>query len=323
MRPSGPGVLGFEIESARHGIFGLGPAEPGKAIGMNLVSGIKLRVTVLTAMLLSGIVPVARANYLPPIAPKELKATQALGLHASALAMQDPQVGTQQAPEAGTPSPAVKVGHAGSEPIATYEHGQLTIVAENVRLSDIMSALHNLMGTEVDLPAGASEERIWARLGPGPARKVLSDLLSSTDLNYIIQGSTKDRGGIQSVTLTPRTDAAPGKFATPAESAERMGGRRQPGIKSGAEAPDQDVSVPQEPAAAADTAPAAAAPAPSVAAAVEPPSAPAEAQLPVATSIAHPGPPASLTTDQMAQQLSNMYQQRKQLQQSQNGSTPN
>jgi hypothetical protein len=316
MRPSGPRVLAFEIASTKHGIFGLGPAEPGKAIGMNFVSGIKMRIAVLTAVLVLGIVPVARANYLPAIFPNELKATQALGLHASALAMQEPQAGTRQAQEASTQSPAVKVGHA-PEPIATYEHGQLTIVAENVRLSDIMSALHNLMGTEVDLPAGASEERIWARLGPGPARKVLSDLLSSTDLNYIIQGSTKDVGGIQSVTLTPRTDAAPGKISIPTESAERMGGRRLPGNRSGAEAPDQDVSVPQEPTAAADTAPAA--PAPSVAAAVEPPSTPADAQFPVPTSIAHPGPPASLTTDQMAQQLANMYQQRKQIQQTQNG----
>jgi len=37
----------------------------------------------------------------------------------------------------------------------------------------------------------------------------------------------------------------------------------------------------------------------------------------------HPSPPPTMSTDQMVQQLSNMYQQRRQMQQGQASSTPN
>jgi hypothetical protein len=37
----------------------------------------------------------------------------------------------------------------------------------------------------------------------------------------------------------------------------------------------------------------------------------------------HPTPPPSMSTDQMVQQLTNMYQQRRQMQQGQANSTPN
>jgi hypothetical protein len=117
-------------------------------------------------------------------------------------------------------------------PIVVYENGQLTITAENVPLSEIMSALHSLMGAEVDLPVGASDERVWAHLGPGPARKILSDLLANTDLDYIIQGSAHDSNGIHSVTLTIRTDVAPGKPGISSESAGRVDDRRPSGQSS-------------------------------------------------------------------------------------------
>ena len=302
-----PEISAVENEFTVQGNFGLGLAELGKAIGMSLVSTINLRVVLMTAVLISGLLPVARASALPS---------------------QDSQQGTPQAPAARVPSPLLKVGHAESAPIATYDDGQLTIVAENVPLSEVMNALHTIMGTEIDIPSSASDERIWARLGPGPARKVLSDLLSNTDLDYVIQGSSKDAAGIQSVILTVRTEATPGKPGAPPETAQRIGDHRPRGaIKSGAgeEWGQQDVAVPQEPAAAVEPTPhptsvtPASAPTPPM----EPQSATAGERAPVDNSIIHPAPPASLTADQMAQQPSNMYQQRKQMQQTQSGSTPN
>jgi hypothetical protein len=311
---------------------------------MNFVLGVQIRVAVLTAILVSGAVPVARAEMLAGFVPNGLSAFQAVGLHTSALSLQDSHATTQSTSDTHARPPAVDSRHSGSTPIVTYENGQLTIIAENVSLSDVMTALHNVMGTEIDLPPGASDDRVWARLGPGPARKVLSDMLSNTDLNYIIQGSSRDADAIQSVVLTAHNvDTSPGKAAVSIESAGRIDSRRQPRISSGTtETPDQEVpasqepAVPAVPAVAAEVTPPSSSPAaveppsvaaavepPSVAAAVEPPSVAASVLSPVADSIAHPGPPASLTQEQMAQQLTNMYQQRKQLQQTQTGSTSN
>ena len=314
-------------------IFRIGPAGLGKALDMNYLLGIQIRGAILTAILISGAVPVVRAEMLPGTIPNGLSAFQAVALHPSALSLQDSQAGTQSSSGTHGRTPSVNSGNAGSAPIVAYENGLLTIVAENVPLSDVMTALHNVMGTEIELPAGASDDRVWARLGPGPARKVLSDLLSNTDLNYIIQGSASDADGIQSVALTAHTvDVTPGQVGVSNPSAGRMDSRRQPRTDFAAtETPDQEVPASQEPAVPAVVPPAPAAPA--VAAeltptssspvAVEPPSVSATAQSSVSDSFAHPGPPASLTQEQMSLQLMNMYQQRKQLQQSQAGSTPN
>ena len=286
---------------------------------MNLVLGIRFRFAVLTALLISGTAPAAHSRLLPKIFPNGLRAFQAVGPHSPPVSPLESQGITQQAPVSHEPAPPVDTGRSGSTPLVIYEHGQLTINAENVRLSDIMSALHGVMGTEVDLPAGASEERIWARLGPGPARKILSDLLSNTDLNYVIQGSSRDADGIQSVTLTVHTETAPGKDADAGESA-RMADRRQPRTNPVAtEVPEHEVPATQEPAVAAEVPP----PPPATAAPLETPAVAADVQPPPANPFAHPGPPASLTQEQMVQQLTNMYQQRKQIQQNQTGSIPN
>src|SRR5205807_4157531 len=87
----------------------------------------------------------------------------------------------------------------------SYEDGQLTIIAENSKLGDILAAVSERMGADIELPASASDERIWVRLGPGPARRVLAALLGGTDLDYVIQASETDPEGIQSLLLSLRT----------------------------------------------------------------------------------------------------------------------
>ena len=303
---------------------------------MSFFLGNRVRSTVLAAILISGAATVARAELIPNKIPNTLRTFQSAGLHTPAAQLQGSQSVLQAAPDTHAAAPSVDAGHAPSTPTITYEGGLLTINAENARLSDILAALHSLMGTEIDLPPGASDERIWAHLGPGPARKILSDLLGNTDLNYVIQGSARDVDGIQSVTLTAR--AADGKSGTTGEVPERVDLRR-PGRTSVAaavtatETPDQDVAAPPaatpaatpatvpQPEVAADAVPPTPSPAP-----VEPQpvaAATAQGQSMVPESVAHPGPPATLNQEQMVQQLTNMYQQRKQLQQSQVGSTPN
>src|ERR1700730_12324617 len=86
----------------------------------------------------------------------------------------------------------------------TYEDGELTIIAENVPLSQVLSAVRKVLGADIDIPASAAGERVWGRFCPGPARRILRDLLDGTELDYVIQASETDVDGVQSVLLTAR-----------------------------------------------------------------------------------------------------------------------
>jgi hypothetical protein len=90
-------------------------------------------------------------------------------------------------------------------PQVSWDGSQLTINADNSTLADILVAIRTRTGAEIDVPPAASHERIAARLGPGPARDVISTLLSWTDFDYVIQASDTDSLGVQSVLLTPRS----------------------------------------------------------------------------------------------------------------------
>jgi hypothetical protein len=201
----------------------------------------------------------------------------------------------------------------------SYENGQLTIIAENSLLSDILSEVRARMGADIDLPASASGERIWVRLGPGPPRRILAELLGGTDLNYVIQASDTDVDGIRSVLLTPRSKAtAPPRTST--EQLARSANRKIPGVNPNkTEVPAQENAVVPEARAESEAA-----------SATPPPAASTDAR-PVATNLqsttgtpgSDPSKPLARTTEEMIQQLQSMYQQRKQMQQGQKPSAPN
>jgi hypothetical protein len=238
-------------------------------------------------------------------------------------------------------------------PQVTYEDGQLTIIAENAKLSDVMSAVRACTGADVDLPASASGERIWVRLGPGPARKILATLLGGTKLDYVIQASETDPDGIRNVWLTTRTE-------TPSATSARAGtlpgsqpGRPLPPRLSDSERrivrnrPAEDANPPEEavtpdnspatpPAPASTGAPAAsadaAAPAGTQPQAAPADGAPASAPAQPAPADATPTPAAqgadsskapADATGQMIQTLQNMYEQRKQMQMARTPQNPN
>ncbi len=95
-------------------------------------------------------------------------------------------------------NPLIPEQAGGNQLRVTYEDGKLTIIAENSLLSDVLSAVRAQTGADIELPPGASSQRIWARLGPGPARSVLATLLDSTNLDYVHirrSGNTRDFDG--------------------------------------------------------------------------------------------------------------------------------
>jgi hypothetical protein len=89
-------------------------------------------------------------------------------------------------------------------PRVQYEAGELTIVAHNSTLADVLKAVRQQTGAEFDIPPNASE-RVVADIGPGPARDVLAQLLNGTHFNYVMVGSAADPTAVHSLLLTPKS----------------------------------------------------------------------------------------------------------------------
>jgi len=121
-------------------------------------------------------------------------------------------------------------------PKVEFSNGDLTIVAHNSTLSDVLKEVREHTGAEFDIPANANE-RVVADLGPGPARSVLAELLNGTHFNYVMVGSTSDPKAIQSIVLTPRTSGPD----TPMSASNRPGGAQgsfgQPAVINSNSAP--------------------------------------------------------------------------------------
>ena len=93
-------------------------------------------------------------------------------------------------------------------PQVRYSRGQLTIVAENSTLADILRAVRTQTGAQVEVPPNATE-RVVAHLGPGPARDVLAALLNGTHFNYVMLGSPTHPDSVDRLILTSKSGGVP------------------------------------------------------------------------------------------------------------------
>jgi hypothetical protein len=89
------------------------------------------------------------------------------------------------------------------QPRVTYENGQLTIVAPNSTLGDILRAVHKQTGADIDVPD--ARERVATTIGPGPAQEVMSELLNGSRFNYVLLGSPEDPKALTRVVLVARS----------------------------------------------------------------------------------------------------------------------
>src|SRR6516165_2430414 len=62
-------------------------------------------------------------------------------------------------------------------PKVTCDADKLTISAQNSTLGAVLNAIRACTGAQIDVPADARGERLFAELGPGPLRTVLADFL--------------------------------------------------------------------------------------------------------------------------------------------------
>lgn len=88
-------------------------------------------------------------------------------------------------------------------PQVTFQNGQLTIVAENSTIGDVLRAVRNKTGASVEMPPNATQ-RIVSHVGPGSARDVLASFLNGCDFNYVLLGAAGDSGAVQKIIVTPK-----------------------------------------------------------------------------------------------------------------------
>lgn len=88
-------------------------------------------------------------------------------------------------------------------PQVSYTNDQLTINAPNSTLADILRAVRKQTGAEIEVPS--APERVVTRLGPGPARDVVAQLLNGSRFNYVLLGSPSDDAVLTKVVLVAKT----------------------------------------------------------------------------------------------------------------------
>ena len=88
-------------------------------------------------------------------------------------------------------------------PQVSYQNAQLTIVAPNSTLGDILRAVRKQTGAEIEIPVAT--ERVVTHLGPGPAREVVAELLNGSRFNYVLMGSSGNDAALTRVVLVLKT----------------------------------------------------------------------------------------------------------------------
>lgn len=148
---------------------------------------------------------------------------------------------------------------AAMAPQVSFQNNQLTIIAPNSTLGDILRAVRKQTGAEIDIPP--APERVVTHLGPGPAREIIAELLNGSRFNYVLLGSPSDQTVLTRVVLvaksgpevTPGT-AAPGGVAVNGQAAQANNAIEDRASDAEAEAAEEnmnngdDASAAQEPA---------------------------------------------------------------------------
>ena len=106
-------------------------------------------------------------------------------------------------------------------PEVSYAGGQLTIVARNSTMADVLNGVKQKTGAAVDMPV-ASSERVVGRFGPGAPRDVLAQLLNGSHYDYVLLGSPSDPGALKKIVLMARA-SGPEVAAQPAQNAAAQG----------------------------------------------------------------------------------------------------
>jgi hypothetical protein len=91
-----------------------------------------------------------------------------------------------------------------SVPRVSYQNGELTVLAQNASLGEVLSAVRAATGLRIEGASG-SGERVTAKIGPAPVRDVLLSLLEGSKYDFAMLGSANDPQKVERLVLSPRT----------------------------------------------------------------------------------------------------------------------
>ena len=227
---------------------------------------------------------------------------------------------------------------APNPPSVKCKGDQLTISANNSTLSSVLAAVHTCTGVQFDIPDGAMGSRVFDQLGPGPARQVLTALLGATDFNFVIGSSDANPEKIDTVLLMARAGDGPSAVAIPTDrnlTAARRAWLQSRQIGRGSPVADEDGSPVLEAPAVAVSDESSATPVDSTggtdtsqAPSNNPAPAPAEGisasnGAPTAPAVeANPSTSAPKSTEDGITSMQQLFEQRRQMIQSQNSTKP-
>jgi hypothetical protein len=87
-------------------------------------------------------------------------------------------------------------------PRISYANGELTVVADNASMADVMTGIERATGARLEGTQPESE-RVFGQFGPGSPRDVLNSLLSGSRYDFILVGAIDDPGAVQTIMLSP------------------------------------------------------------------------------------------------------------------------
>jgi hypothetical protein len=117
-----------------------------------------------------------------------------------------PSQAQSAATQVAQPAPEVTPEHGpSSPPQVNIQGGQLTIVARNSTMSDVLNAVRQKTGANVDMPAG-SGERVVGQFGPGAPRDVMAQLLNGSHYDYVLLGSAADPHALKKIVLMAKSN---------------------------------------------------------------------------------------------------------------------
>lgn len=137
-------------------------------------------------------------------------------------------------------------------PNITYANGELTIVANNSSLADIVSGIERSTGVRVE-GTRPDTERVFGQFGPGVPRDVLNSLFDGSRYDFILVGSLDNPANVRTIILSPHGAGATGASAAnaqpyrPAENTEEQEeNEARPVLQGGGEMGQPVQQVPSE-----------------------------------------------------------------------------
>jgi len=89
-----------------------------------------------------------------------------------------------------------------------YAQGQLTVISQNASLGTVLKLISAKTGAVIDLAPELQNEPVMAHMGPSAVREVLTGLLDSPRVDYIIMGAGDASASVERIVVRTRQSFA-------------------------------------------------------------------------------------------------------------------